>query len=302
MTSQRIEFENLKSESVVKAPATNVAAFDVLKRFEKPKKNIELTFSESKEKLYASKLKKEDTHFDVKRVMSPVPSSAGPTNEPVATSTDATSKAKALLKSNSTSSVYQTVDTIPLKDKTRDKLNRPVKPNLSVSDSFEVGSELGDNKISLPKLRLKQGAKLGKLEEKESNKKGGGGSSEKLSHSQSDENKEAKETARNIINFDDDYVQVSQLKSKVEPSEKVNKKAANTVASTGDVKLTFLSRNTDEKNAIKMNSFLRENTAENTRDSVEKEAEQKQRWLESKKAENTAANAGNSKRQDNYLI
>ena len=239
---QRVEFETLKTE-VTKAP-TLTNPFDVMKPFEKSKKNnnIELTFTEGKEKLYnVGKIKKDDGQ-EVKRVISP--------NE----STDPVSRKKYLPKS--TQQLQQQIVDMPLpKEKiTREKLKRSTKPYFSDGGGSEAGSSsvptfvdpTSDNKISLPKLnKLKQSIKETNNVNKE------------LS-----EEKEPKETSNiAMFNFDDSYAQVSKLKPKIDTTEKFQTKKTNSVTQ-GDVKLSFL-KNGDEQTKVETQPNMGTRKSEN---------------------------------------
>jgi hypothetical protein len=224
-----VEFETLKSE-VTKAPTLS-NPFDVMKPFEKHKqnKNIELTFSESKEKLYnVGKIVKDDGQ-EVKRVISP--------NE----SFDMTKK-----KHSSKSTPANTLNEAPiLREKiTREKLKRTTKPYLSDGGS-EVGSSTNlfpevasDNKISLPKL----GKGKQNVNESVNNKNVNNTSTSK------EIPEEKEKSGMSMFGFDDSYAQVSKLKPKVDANEKFQIKKPNIplAQSNGvDLKLNFL-KNTNE--------------------------------------------------------
>ena len=225
MALQRVEFETLKSE-VTKAPTLS-NPFDVMKPFEKHKqnKNIELTFSESKEKLYnVGKIVKDDGQ-EVKRVISP--------NE----SFDMSKK-----KNSSKSTHANTLNEAPiLREKiTREKLKRTTKPYLSDGGS-EVGSSTtlfpevaSDSRISLPKLGK---GKQNVNEPVNINNKNLNNTSTNKEISE-----EKEKSGMSMFGFDDSYAQVSKLKPKVDANEKFQIKKPNIpiAQSNGvDLKLNF---------------------------------------------------------------
>ena len=166
---QRVEFESLKSETSKVPTLSN--PFDIMKPFERTKKNIEITFSESKEKLYnvANVRKAADGGQDINRrrliVSTPTPPSAVTYDSSTVLQMDKGRKKNSLVKSNSFngSNGSNNQQVMSSSVRIKDKLRRQTKPNIAADTFSETTSvpsltDLNDNnnfsnqKISLPKL------------------------------------------------------------------------------------------------------------------------------------------------------